>query len=45
VLRAVVYQDAKNGEVRLETKDLQKYSWNEVLKERYMAREYIGSMD
>jgi hypothetical protein len=41
VLKAFVYQDAKTGEIRLETRGLQKYSWNEVLKERYLAKEYI----
>ena len=43
VLKAAVYQDAKTGDIRLKTKDLQKYSWNKVLRERYLAREYIGS--
>ncbi len=42
VLKAIVYQDAKTGEIILETKDLQKYSWNNVLRERYLAREYIA---
>ena len=41
VLKAVVYQDAETGEIRLETKDLQKYSWNKLLRERYLAKEYI----
>jgi hypothetical protein len=41
VLKAVLYQDAKDEEVRLETKDLQRYSWNKTLKERYLTREYI----
>jgi hypothetical protein len=40
-LKAVVYQDAETGEGRLKTKDLQKYSWNKALRERYMAKEYI----
>ena len=41
VPKAVVYQDAETREVRLETKDLQKYSWNMALRERYLAKEYI----
>jgi hypothetical protein len=41
VLKAVVYQDAETGEIRLETKDLQKYSWSRALRERYSARGYI----
>jgi hypothetical protein len=45
VLKAVVYQDAKTGEIRLETKDLQKYSWNKALKERYLARKYISNFN
>ena len=40
-LKAVAYQDAETGEIRLETKDLQKYSWNEALREKYLAKEYI----
>lgn len=40
-LKAVVYQDAETGEIRLETKDLQKYSWNKALRETYPAKGYI----
>jgi len=41
VLKAVVYQDAKTGEIGPETRDLQKYSWNKVLREKYLAKGYI----
>jgi len=37
VIKAVVYQDPKTGEIKLETKNLLKYSWNDVLREKYLT--------
>jgi len=35
-LKAAIWQDQTNGEIRLEEENLQKYSWNEVLRKKYL---------
>jgi hypothetical protein len=37
VLKAVIYEDPMNGEVKLETENLVKYSWNEALRNKYLS--------
>jgi hypothetical protein len=36
IVKAVIYQEPETGKIRLERENLQKYSWSETLKEKYL---------
>lgn len=37
LLKAALYRDSQSGEIKLETENLHKYSWNRVLGEKYLG--------
>ena len=40
-LKAILYEDPISGERILKTENLEKYSWNSELREKYLEKEYI----
>jgi hypothetical protein len=43
ILKAVVFQDQKTNEYRIEKENLRKWSWNEEKRDRYIERKLIAS--
>lgn len=37
LLKAALYWDSQSGEIKLETRNLQKYSWNKKLRDKYLG--------
>jgi len=40
-LKAAVYQDPNTDEIILQTEKLKDYSWNKVLREKYIKKGYL----